>query len=229
MKKQFSSFLLLVLLVFMGGKLFAQSKFLFNPGFYFDNPFESEISGGSFIAGLEYRPKANFGIETRAKFGLYSFDRLLYPDHDGFSVIYPSNGDMLYRLYTPQIGIAPRFYYDLDVFYDGLLLYAESEISFGLISGDLAVTGKNEFYKAFSESISYYTINLGLELWEDRSHLKKKDVIMAASVGFSPWGLKKHFEKHIPDSYDGGFPRQGATLRLFLTFKVPVGKNVGVR
>lgn len=121
------------------------------------------------------------------------------------------------------MAIAPRFYYDLDVFYDGLSLYAESDFSFGLVFGDMDITGDTPYEKTFSESISYYSVSIGLEYWEDNSFRNKRDRIVSASVGFSSWIFKKQFKRHIPDSYNGPNPLLDVTLTLCLTFKIPIG------
>lgn len=217
-----------MLFFFTSGPLTAQSKWLFNPGIYVDNPFENEIGGGTIIAGLEYRPKVFFGLETSVKYGFYGFSASLFPDPQGVPGVYSPNGYMQYRFESPQIAIAPRLYYDLDIFYDGLSLYAESEFSTGVLYGDITITGDAPYDNTFSESISYYSVSIGLEYWEDRSHSKKRDVIIAGSIGVGFWDLKKTYKKYRPDSYNGPNPLlDPPLLRIGLTFKVPIGTNLG--
>lgn len=226
MKKVFPLSALLILL-FAGSKVTAQSKWLFVPGIYVDNPFENEIGGGGIFAGVEYRPKVFFGLETRVKYGFYGYSDKLFADPEGGSGIVHPNGFIHYRLNGPQVGIVPRFYYDLDIFYDGLSLYGESEFSFGMVYGDIDITGDAPYEKTFSEPISYYSVSVGLEFWEDNSFRNKRDIVYAASVGLSSWVFKDQFNRHIPDSYDGSKPLLDVTLTLSLTLKVPIGSKSG--
>ncbi|MFW6202911.1 MAG: hypothetical protein ACOC30_01275 [Marinilabilia sp.] len=176
---------------------------------------------------MEYRPKTFLGLETRVKYGFYSFSASLYPDPQGVSGVYSPNGYMHYRFETPQISIAPRLYYNLDVFDDGLSIFAESEFSSGLMYGDINITGDEPYDNSFSGSVSYYSVSIGLEYWHDRSHWGKRDNIIAASIGIGLWDLKKTFEKYKPDSYNGQNPLLDIPLRIGLTFKIPVGTQLG--
>jgi len=217
----------LLLMSSFGGSVNAQSKFLFNPGVFFDGPFRDELSGAGIMVGLEYRPKTYFGIEAKLKYGFYSFSRSLSPENKPISGVYHPNGYFEYRLQTPQLSLVPRIYKDLDVFYDGLFLFAESEFSLGLVNGRLDISGDTSYEKSFSETISYYSVSVGLEYQEDNSHNKKRDWIAAGSFGFSSWDLKEQLNRHIPDFYDGPTPVQKVTFVINLVLKIPIGTKLG--
>lgn len=223
MKKKLFLLVLLTLAPYSGGNLLAQSKFLFNPGMHVDNPFKNEITGGAIIAGLEYRPKSFFGVEARAKLGFYGFKADLYPAPMGLSGYVQPNGFIHYRFNSPQIAFAPRFYKDLEIFADGLSVYVETELTIGVMNGDIKITGDTEFDNTFSDPVSFYSISIGVEQWIDRKHMKARDIIIGASVSFCSWNLKKPFDKYVPDSYNGQKPLVDSTLRLFITFKIPIG------
>ncbi len=222
---------LLLLLLFSGCvTLTAQSKFLFSPSMTAHNLIEGEVGGVLFAAGIEYRPKTFFGLEARVKYGFYGFKDEVYPDFERVDgVIYPyhPNGHIHYRMDGPQIGIAPRVYQNLEIIYDGLSIYAEPELVFGRVRGELDITGDYPYEKTFSEPMSYYSASIGLELWQDRSHQKKRDYIMSASVGVSTWDFVEQFERHIPDTYSGSYPKLDLTLTLCLTLKIPIGTKLG--
>ncbi|TCO10429.1 hypothetical protein [Natronoflexus pectinivorans] len=226
MKLSISLFLVMILSPFFGGKIFAQSKLLLNPGISYNGTFlEHKASGVGLLMGVEYKPLEQVGLEFRARYAFYSFHRRPSPRPNEFGEFYyPNDGKSIfeYRFNCPQIAIVPKFYQDLDIFYDGLFLYLETEFAVGYMSGEFEYNGEPSAVKRFTEPISFYAISIGLEHRIDNSHLKKRNWIFFGSFGYSSLNFRENIRKHQPENYQGRIPNQDAGFMLNFGVKLPL-------
>lgn len=201
----------------------AQSLFSLTPGVFYNGGILREYTGGGGgILGLEYLPRQNhfFALEARSRYGFYFFD-------DGANWSQNRDGSwespvrdiarLEYNLFSPQIGIVPKFYLHLD---ETLSLFMENEFSGGLMTGRFKYNnGNTSVKKNFTESVFYYCISAGVELKDD----KKWSLLI--SVGYSTLDFKNKIKRRQPVGYQEKITNQEAAVMLNLIFKVPLNNN----
>lgn len=209
----------LILLLAIPGMVNAQSKFSFMPGLFYQGAgFNDEVNGLGFIAGLEYMPRQDhfFSIELRSRYGYYFFD-------DGTKWTLGEDGEwqppknrreavLEYSLFSPQIGIVPKFHLHLD---ESLSLFLENEFSAGLMVGNFKYRGPNYTKKNFTEPVFSYNIGVGAEYKFDRWSI-------VGSVGYSTLNFRSKIRKHQPKDYKEWVPNQSAGLLINVIFKIPL-------
>lgn len=200
----------------------AQSQFSLTPGVFYNGGILREYTGGGGgVLGLEYQPRQNhfFSLEVRSRYGYYVFDdgANWYQDEDGS--IDPPIRDVArleYNLFSPQIGIVPKFYLHLD---ETLSLFLENEFSGGLMTGRFKYNRNTFVKKNFTESIFYYCVSGGAELKGD----KKWSVLF--SIGYSTLDFKDGIKRRQPVGYQWEIENQEAVVMFNMIFKMPLNKN----
>lgn len=145
----------------------AQSKISLTPGlFYNGGGFSEEVFGLGAILGLEYRqePDHFFSVELRTRYGYYAFDDGTKPQTGKEGELIPPKNDkarLEYSLFSPQVGLVPKFYLGLD---DNIFLFVENEFSMELISGHFKYYGQPQSNRHFTAPVFSYVIALGIEL-----------------------------------------------------------------
>jgi hypothetical protein len=200
----------------------AQSQFSLTPGVFYNGGILREYTGGAGgVLGLEYLPRQNhfFALEVRSRYGFYFFD-------DGANWSQNKDGSweppiraiarLEYNLFSPQIGIVPKFYLHFD---ETLSFFLENEFSIGLMTGQFKYKGNPSLKKNFTESIFYYCISAGVEIKDD----KKWSLLI--SVGYSTLDFKNKIIQRQPVGYQWGISNQEAAVMLNLILKVPLNKK----
>jgi hypothetical protein len=200
----------------------AQSQFSLTPGVFYNGGILREYTGGAGgVLGLEYLPRQNhfFALEVRSRYGFYFFD-------DGANWSQNKDGSweppirdvarLEYNLFSPQIGIVPKFYLHFD---ETLSFFLENEFSGGLMTGRFKYKGNTSTKKNFTESIFYYCISGGVELKDG----KKWSLLI--SVGYSTLDFKNKIKRRQPVGYQGKFSNQEAPVMFNMIFKLPLTKN----
>ncbi len=180
---------------------------------------KDDVKGFGLIAGLEYMKQQNhfFSIELRTKYGYYSFDdgTKWYENENGV-IVPPDNTNpprLEYSLFSPQIGIVPKFHYWID---DDISLFIENEVSVGLMTGKFKYGGNPYLSTNFTESIISYNIGLGVE------YKAGNKWSLIGSVGYSTLNFRKKIIKHQPQNYVGWIPNQNAGLIVNIILKIPL-------
>lgn len=199
-------------------KISAQSKFFLSPGiFYNGGGFSDDVSGIGFIAGMEYAPAKDywFSIRLNTKYGYYAFNdgTKWRSDKDG-NPLPPKNRDearLKYNLFSPQIGIAPKFHLHFD---EPLSIFLENELSVGLMTGSFKYQGI-EGKRRFTEPVFCYNLGLGLEY-------KLEKCIIVGSVAYSTLNFRDKIRKHQPEGYQVWVPDQNAVILFCISLKIPL-------
>jgi hypothetical protein len=101
--------------------------------------FADEAKGIGLILGLDYEFNHFMSVELRARYGFYSFDDgTEWKTNDDGTWSPPQNENkprIEYLLYSPKIGIVPKYHLSLDDFFDGISVFLENEFSVGLMTG----------------------------------------------------------------------------------------------
>jgi hypothetical protein len=218
----FKIFPVLVGLILASQTIKAQSQFSLTPGVFYNGGILREYTGGAGgVLGLEYLPHQNhfFALEVRTRYGFYFFD-------DGANWSQNKDGSweppireaarLEYSLFSPQIGIVPKFYLHLD---KTLSLFLENEFSSGLMTGQVKYKGNTSIKKNFTESIFYHCISVGAELKDD----KKWSLLI--SVGYSTLDFKNKIIRRQPVDYQWRISNQEAAVMFNMILKVPLNKN----
>lgn len=216
-KKNIAVFILLFLFI-AKNEVNAQSQFSFVPGIYLNsNGFKENVQGFGAILGLEYLPNKDhfFSVELRTRYASYSFDGGTHWSDDWRGDLDPPktyDKDMLeYSLFSPQIGVVPKFRYQLD---DDIFLFLENELAVGLMTGSFKYDSRSGT-KKFTETTFTYNIGVGVEF-------RKEKWSYAGSLGYSSLNFRESINKHRPPNSDGLIPNQDAVFILNIIFKVPL-------
>lgn len=201
-----------------------QKKYSFLAGGYYNGlGVSDEVNGIGLIAGLEQQWNSFFSIELRTRYALYSFDdgTEWKPGSDGSWVppINLSQPRLKYKLFSPQIGLVPKFHLRFD---EPISLFIENELSFGLITGRFEYYSESYVKKHFSEPICYYYGGIGVEYIPDEDN---KQLVIVGSIGYSTLNFKSKISKNQPDNYQGVIPNQPTGFMVNLIFKIPLKKE----
>lgn len=196
----------------------AQSRFSLTPGaFYNGTTFDKDVSGFGVILGLEYMKSKEhfFSMELRTKYGFYSFDDGTKWREDKDGVLNPPvNRDearLEYSLFSPQVGLVPKFHLLLD---ESFSLFLENDFSAGLMSGSFKYKGTEE-KKRFTEPTFSYNIGVGIET-------KLNKYAFVGSLGYSTLNFKSNIVKHQPAYHTEYIPNQNTGLWINIIIKVPL-------
>ncbi|MCD8044329.1 MAG: hypothetical protein LUH10_14860 [Tannerellaceae bacterium] len=220
MKKNMLTILAFIIMA-TSQNIIAQSQFSLTPGFFYNGTTLGEnIKGFGAILGLEYMGNKDhfFSLELRTKYGYYSFDDGTKWTEDKEGVLNPPKNKeqarLEYSLFSPQIGLIPKFHLHLD---DSFSLFIENEFSVGLIAGKFKYKD-SVLKKSITEPTLSYNIGVGIEY-----KLEKCTII--SSLGYSTLNFRGKIKKHQPVNYHEYIPNQNACIWINLIFKVPLSKN----
>ncbi|MDR1500985.1 MAG: hypothetical protein LBT43_00830 [Prevotella sp.] len=216
---KYANYLIIFLLASFGQVVLAQSKVSLVPGiFYNGGGFKEEVQGYGLAIGLEYKPITShfFSLELRTKYGVYSFDDGTKWTEDVNGVLQPpknlNKARLEYTLFSPQIGLVPKLYIDID---EDLSLFLENEFSTGLMSGNFKYGGQPYAKKNITEPIFNYSIGFGVEYGMNKYSF-------VGSIGYSTLNFRGKIWKHQPKNYQGQIPNQSAGLIINIMLKVPL-------
>ncbi len=195
----------------------AQHKISFMPGlFYNGSILREEVKGLGLVAGLDYIPGniSFFSIELRSKWGYYMFDdgTKWHQDKDGSweSPKRPGEPRLKYSLFSPQIGIVPKFYWHLD---ESVSFFLENELAVGLMSGKFKFNTGQKI--TFTEPVFSYNIGVGAEC-----RINEWAIVM--STGISTLNFRKAIDKHKPRGYSEKIEGHGAFFYINMILKIPL-------
>ena len=210
--------MLAIIIIATSQKVVAQSKLSLTPGaFYNGTTFDKDVSGFGAILGLEYMKSKEhyFSMELRTKYAYYSFDDGTKWREDKDGVLNPpTNKDearLEYSLFSPQVGLVPKFHLFLD---ESFSLFLENEFSAGFMSGSFKYKG-TEGKKRFTEPTFSYNIGIGIET-------KLNKYAFVGSVGYSTLNFKNNIVKHQPAYHTEYIPNQNTGLWINIIIKVPI-------
>jgi len=217
MKKWLFAILIFILIV-TSQNVIAQSQISLTPGlFYNGTTFSEDVSGFGAILGLEYMRRKDhfFSLELRTKYGYYSFDDGTNWREDKQGALIPpkNKGEarLEYSLFSPQVGLAPKFHWHLDELFS---LFLENELSVGLMSGNFKYKGTPQKIR-FTEPTFSYNIGAGMEY-------KLKKCTFVGSLGYSTLNFRSKIKKHQPAHHQEYIPNQDAAIWINVIFKVPI-------
>ena len=205
----------------------SQSKLsLLAGGYYNGNFLNEDASGIGLSLGLDYELNPNISVELRARYGYYSFDDgTKWKSNDDGTWSSPQNTNkprIEYKLYSPKIGIVPKYHLSLDDFFDGISVFLENAFSVGLMTGTFEYNGLPYAKKSFTEPIFCYNIGLGIEMGREFTKWKFP---FQVSFAFSTLNFRKKIIKHQPENYQGWIPDQSALFVFNGLFKIPFRKK----
>lgn len=210
--------MLAIIIIATSQNVVAQSKLSLTPGaFYNGTTFDEDVSGFGAILGLEYMKSKEhyFSMELRTKYAYYSFDDGTKWREDKDGVLNPpTNKDearLEYSLFSPQVGLVPKFHLLLD---ESFSLFLENEFSAGLMSGSFKYKG-TEKKQRFTEPTFSYNIGIGIET-------KLNKYAFVGSVGYSTLNFKNNIVKHQPAYHTEYIPNQNTGLWINIIIKVPI-------
>ena len=217
MKKSLFAIFAFIIMV-TSQNVIAQSRLSLTPGlFYNGTTFDKDVSGFGAILGLEYMKSKEhfFSMELRTKYAYYSFDdgTKWREDKDGVPKP-PVNRDearLEYSLFSPQVGLVPKFHVLLD---ESFSLFLENEFSAGLMSGSFKYKGTEEKQR-FTEPTLSYNIGIGIET-------KLNKYAFVGSVGYSTLNFRSNIVKHKPPYHTEYIPNQNTGLWINIIIKVPI-------
>ena len=198
----------------------AQSIIYLTPGAFFNGNGNVEFANAVGLSiGLEYmqfKEKRNvYSIELRTKYGYYGFDdgTKSGTDSDG-NYVPPKNlneARLEYGLFSPQIGIVPKFHHKLD---ESFTFFIESELAVGIITGKIK-------YKGFDNKVNitkpFFCNNIcvGIEFDTD-------DVILGCSFGYSTLNYHNNIKKSQPSGFKETIPSQKTPILFNFFVKIPL-------
>ncbi|NDV59505.1 hypothetical protein [Bacteroides sp. 519] len=215
--------ILLSIILFSAFSTFAQTRekrFSLIPGIFCNSNFLSEdVTGFGGVLGLEYMKHKEhfFSIELRTKYGYYVFDDGTKWKNDGEGGFdppkNPGEARVEYGLFSPQVGVVPKFYLHLE----DLSLFLENEFITGLITGKVKYQGYEKKIR-ISEPIFSYNIGVGAIF----KISKNSNSSFAASIGYSTLNLRSKIRRNQPLNHPFKIPDQDAIVMINLVFKVPL-------
>ena len=205
----------------------SQSKFSLLAGAHYNGiGLDYEVGGAGLILGLDYELNPNISVELRTRNGIYAFDdgpKRTRNDNGTWSSPQNENKPRIeYSLYSPQIGIVPKYHLSLDDFFDGISVFLENAFSVGLMTGTFEYNGLPYAKKSFTEPIFCYNIGLGIEMGREFTKWKFP---FQVSFAFSTLNFRKNIIKHQPENYQGWIPDQSALFVFNGLFKIPLRKK----
>lgn len=169
--------------------------------------------------GFEYRPAVlkNLSVSLRYKYVYYHFDdgaKQTIGD-DGTMNPYNRNPRLSFNLHTQQIGIVPKFYYEL---MDGVDLFIENEFNYVALSGDVRyLLDVNEKRKISGNIPFSYSAIIGFEI-------KDKRLNYGISVGYTTLSFRDEIARNKPNNYTSSIPSSDAGIVVNFYFKIPLLK-----
>lgn len=206
----------IILILIATTKCYPSDKGTINIGGHYNGLFNNYNANGlGALVGFEYRPAIlkNLSLSLRYKYVYLHFDdgsKIIIGD-DGTINPYNSNPRLSYNLNTQQIGIVPRFYYEL---MDGFDIFIENEFNYVVVIGDVRyLWDMNEKRKIKSYIPFVYSASVGLEL-------KKERFNYGFSFGYTTLNFNKEIAKKRPTNYNVALPDlwTGVILNFYLKF-----------
>lgn len=199
---------------------YASDKGTLNIGGHYNGLFNNyDTNGLGASVGFEYRPTIlkNLSLSLRYKYVyLHSDDgsKIIIGD-DGTINPYNKNPRLSYNLNTQQIGIVPRFYYEL---MDGFKLFIENEFNYAVVIGDVKyLWDMNEKRKVKTYIPFVYSGSVGFEL-------EKEHFNYGFSFGYTTLNFNKVVSRRKPPSYNVTLPDLWTGVIMNFYLKYPLFK-----
>ena len=201
-------------------KCYSGDKGTINVGVLYNGLLMSDYTSGVGTSlGFEYRPTVlkNISVSLRYKYVYYHFDdgaKQTIGD-DGTMNPYNRIPRLSFNLHTQQIGIVPKFYYEL---MDGVDLFIENEFNYVAVTGDVRyLLGVNEKRKISGNIPFSYSAIIGFEI-------KDKRLNYGLSVGYTTLSFRDEIARNKPINYRGSIPSLDTGILINFYFKIPLLK-----
>lgn len=211
---------LVLFICIVSTKCYSEGKGTLNIGALYNGLFSNNYTNGLGTAvGFEYRPAIikNISLSLRYKYVYSHFDdgsKIIIGD-DGTINPYNRNPRLSYNLHTQQIGIVPKYYYEL---MDGVEIFIENEFNYVVVTGEVKyLLDVNEKRNIKSYIPFTYSALVGFEIENERVHY-------GFSLGYTTLNFKDAVAKNKPPNYTARISRLETGILMNFYFKFPLFK-----